>query len=66
MKARIARLTFDGAKQGLRECPFCGEMPNIIIHLNITFIECKGCGAVVSFEGNESKPATIENYNKRK
>ena len=47
-------------------CPFCGSR-KVTIKENdgICFYLCDGCGAVVSFRGNEKKEETARCWNRR-
>lgn len=65
MKSKYIRSHFDGKEVGLKPCPFCGNVPDLVVALNMAFVECMNCGAVISFQGNEAKERTIKQYNKR-
>jgi Lar family restriction alleviation protein len=61
------------AKFELMACPFCGGVPKIsssdYLVLGRPFkmygFVCAGCGAVVSFRGNEEKAEAITAWNTR-
>ncbi len=64
---RIEYMSKVKKKQTLPSCPFCGENDQFGTYnpiMSIAFIKCPGCGAVVSFEGNESMYNTIIQYKK--
>ena len=46
-----------------RPCPFCGSNEVVVKDVEMTFIECHKCGAVVSFRGNEKLADAIVMFN---
>lgn len=47
-------------------CPFCGSRPVLTKGFKgVHFILCAGCGAVVSFRGNEKAFSAANMYNRR-
>lgn len=52
--------------QELKPCPFCnGQAKDFGGYQGITFIKCLNCGAIVSFEGNESYTEATGAWNRR-
>jgi Lar family restriction alleviation protein len=48
----------------LKPCPFCGSATGLVF-MGLYGVECKQCGAIVSFLGKEEKERLIKAYNRR-